>query len=96
MEGYILKGDAYIELMKCKEFNTDKLYHGSHYRKIACDAVLSIPPADVVERKNGKWIFKAPPDDWFVLSLYRCSQCNQLEESQSKYCPNCGAEMEGE
>lgn len=50
MDDCIFKSDAYIELMKCKDFDTDKLYHGNHYLKIACDVIRSIPPVDVVER----------------------------------------------
>ena len=96
MEDYISKGDAYIELMKCKDFDTDRLYHGNHYLKIACDVVRSIPSADVVERKKGKWIW----DD----EGYHCSECwfhahgNTLEcmDGTYKYCPSCGAEMECE
>jgi len=49
-----------------------------------------------VERKKGKWIW----DD----EGYHCSGCwfhaygNTLEcmDGTYKYCPNCGAEMEGE
>lgn len=59
--------------------------------------IKSIPAADVVERKRGKWI-KA--DDGFDES-WVCSEC--MEEYVSvdadfidyaHYCPNCGAQME--
>ena len=100
MEGYIFKGDAYVELMKCKDFDTDKLYHGNHYRKIAWDVVRSIPPADVVERKKGKWIEDESP--YCHAYANKCSLCGEFNGyNPEKYnwtpnfCPNCGAEMEG-
>lgn len=56
----------------------------------------SVPTADVVERKVGKWIW----DD----EGYHCSECffhaygNTLDclDGTYRYCPNCGARMKGE
>lgn len=93
MDDYISKGDAYIELMKCKDFDTDKLYHGNHYLKIACDVVRSIPPADVVERKKGKWESYCLSD---LTYKYRCSLCKRYHRARYDFCPSCGAEMDGE
>ena len=64
--------------------------------KAAFDAVKAIPPADVVERKRGKWI------------NYKCSECGEPipiskvilrgkvmweKDQKPNFCPNCGAQM---
>lgn len=42
------------------------------------------------ERKTGKWVHL--PNVWGVVF---CSECNyDLRINDTKYCPNCGAEME--
>lgn len=46
----------------------------------------------VEERKHGHWLTKKA---WHV----ECSECHHVLESicdVKKYCPNCGAKMEGE
>lgn len=46
----------------------------------------------VEERKHGHWI---NPKAWHV----ECSECHHVLEficDVKKYCPNCGAKMEGE
>ena len=37
---------------------------------------------DVV--RHGRWIFISPSEN-------KCSECNEINEHKSKYCPNCGA-----
>ena len=52
--------------------------------------IEKIPAADVVERKQGKWIpSKEPP--WLD-----CSECGQDSVEYTNYCPNCGADMRGD
>lgn len=62
------------------------------------DAVNSIPSADVVERKTGKWIER----DCGLDIECKCSVCGYRDFIPSKYdrywfnrkfCPNCGARM---
>ena len=51
----------------------------------------SIPAADVVEVKHGKWV----SHDFEVT--FSCSKCDFTTDFHlSKYCPNCGARMDGE
>ena len=38
------------------------------------------------EPKTGEWI-KMP-------ICFKCSNCNELEDRTTKYCPNCGARMD--
>ena len=44
----------------------------------------------VRERKVGKW-------EWYKESptYMRCSSCGEAEFRKTKYCPHCGAKMEG-
>jgi len=61
------------------------------------DAIILVedqPAADVQPVKHGKWIYNKPPDDW-IMSLYTCSICRNLEDGHPDYCPNCGADMRG-
>ena len=59
-----------------------------------------IPTADVVERKKGKWETKPYLDPYEpCLEVRRCSVCKTKIIAHCFYhfiyCPNCGAEMEG-
>lgn len=62
------------------------------------DQLLSTLPSAQPERKKGKWINAYPdiePNPMFMYGI--CSVCG-FEQSISdklKYCPNCGAKMEG-
>ena len=62
----------------------------------AIDDLMEIPPADVAQVRHGRWIVKV-----YVCgeTEYRCSECKETEwrtsASRLKYCPNCGAKMDG-
>ena len=47
------------------------------------------PTADVVEVRHGEW-------EQHRLRNPRCSLCNSYNIEKSRYCPNCGARMDGE
>ena len=53
--------------------------------------IRSIPAADVVERKTGKWRRYSPLTDTF-----ECDKCGYQvidKEFRTNYCPDCGADM---
>ena len=59
-----------------------------------------INTADVAEVKHGEWI--PVQYTYFGLKRYECSECKDDEywqkrylEHKEKYCPNCGAKMDG-
>lgn len=60
------------------------------------DAMIKIdsaPAADVVEVVHGEWIESHVPDS----ILDECSICHfDCGAYSFKYCPNCGAKMDGE
>lgn len=55
----------------------------------------SIPAADVVEVRHGRW---ERVDYGNGLYNYHCSSCRHIprENIRSNYCPNCGADMRAE
>ena len=63
--------------------------------------MMAIPAADVVEVKRGEWEERIVDDDEYdKYGLFRrrfyCSACGDWNtHGASKYCPNCGAKMDG-
>ena len=53
--------------------------------------VSTIPTADVVERKKGKW------EEYLKEGLrWKCSECGSRFDLPFNFCPHCGAEMEAD
>ena len=62
----------------------------------AIDDLIEIPPADVAPVRHGRWIkvgYACGETEW------QCSACKETEwrtsASRLKYCPFCGAMMDG-
>lgn len=59
----------------------------------------SLPDADVRPNIPGKWIRENNPSyspfDDSSEYLYRCSQCEEHNNRESAFCPDCGAQMRG-
>lgn len=58
--------------------------------------MVEAPTADVVEVKHGKW----GKEKWTKTHQHICSRCHATvrvhpESCQYKYCPYCGAKMDG-
>ena len=51
------------------------------------NSVPSVKP----ERKKGKWI---PVEDSDCWRGFECDQCKGGENRRTRFCPNCGVEME--
>lgn len=71
------------------------------YAKLICDRIKRLPTIDPV--KHGKWIKNEGRFGWHCSvcredDLYAFSwNCDKGEkELQDRYCPNCGARMDGE
>lgn len=55
------------------------------------DMVMSAPTIDAVEVVHGRWVFDRP-------NHYKCSLCDAMWSGVvhfMKFCPNCGAKMDG-
>lgn len=62
--------------------------------------MIDAPIADVVEVVHGEWVEQANPGQFdFRDTWVRCSNCNYLTTAvwshSHKFCPNCGAKMNG-
>lgn len=60
---------------------------------VLCEDICKIPAADVAEVRHGKWI------EYKIPNIIGCSECDWgtgVDEKSFKYCPNCGAKMDGE
>lgn len=55
--------------------------------------VLLLPPEDVVERKEGKWVEESSQYGNYLI--FTCSNCGLGKIIKTNYCPNCGADMRG-
>lgn len=79
-----------------KEFN---LNFGSVSHAVIANRILdSIPAADVAPVVHGRWI---PFEHWVYKTFWKgkaCSVCNANigHKTVFKFCPNCGARMDGE
>ena len=77
---------------------------GRHTGLADCIAseISGLPAADVEEVVHGEWL--RADDDWNSLTTIQCSLCSEewcfeTDDDVSllnyKYCPNCGAKMDG-
>ena len=68
--------------------------------------IVNAPTADVVEVRHGKWLKTEEPMGWHDVDCIECSACHgswviaddvSFEDYVEgwKYCPNCGAKMDG-
>ena len=98
----LLKNFSGIDLTKCVKYGnkTEEQTHHSYDRMMMyeiADAIKDAPAADVEPVRHGRWIKLVPGDG----EPY-CSECKAKQlylpyvgYFYSKYCPYCGAKMEG-
>lgn len=64
--------------------------------------IENLPAADMQEVRHGKWIDTEPKYNYenHCAAHYQCSECGRrtgIKQTRTyKYCPRCGARMEGE
>lgn len=76
----------YINRTELLKLPADVLNWGDPYG-YSISAIKQLPAADVAPVRHGKWIRHG---DWS-----ECSLCGESGTSHIKYCPNCGAKMDG-
>lgn len=96
MDDYIKREEA-IDAVLNVYFNTPKI---NLIGKLFYDAILKLQPADVAPVRHAKVIDKISDDHETIKPWdyrYYCSACKiPMRDSWNKYCPNCGAKMDGE
>ena len=65
------------------------------------DIINEQPTADVQEVERGYWISERDPDENNRIQCFHCSVCDDDFHYigafvATKYCPNCGARMDGD
>lgn len=55
---------------------------------ITPNEIMRMPYIDAEPVKHGRW---SEDDEGF----YHCSACKELSDWDHRYCPNCGAKMDG-
>lgn len=100
MAEYISK-DKFIhflfkEIAYFKETQTDIEIPISATLQSVVNEIKKFTSEDVQPVKHGRWIDKNPQDKYDPRCI--CSVCDSVEFplSRHKYCPNCGAKMDGE
>ena len=83
MDEYISK-NAFLEHMK----------KTSRYFSVKYD-LEAFPAADVAPVVHGRWVEHEFEDEPCFGTEYECSACGKFQYGDSKYCPNCGAKMDG-
>ena len=102
MTDYIKRTDAVKIAEKYGLANGSVL--GRHTGLADCIArdISGLPAADVADVVHGEWL--RSDDDWNSLTTIQCSLCSEewcfeTDDDVSllnyKYCPNCGARMDG-
>lgn len=93
MAEYICR-EAVLKAFKLTAKNPNKEYQRGMQDTIDClvpEVIADIPAADVQPVKRGKW--EGVDYDTF----FKCSECGHMTDWQRyKYCPYCGARMDGD
>lgn len=62
-------------------------------RGVSTTNISRVPIADVRENVRGEWLPDLDYDGEDEWLIWECSNCGQLTESQTNFCPYCGAQM---
>lgn len=87
---YIGRSSLVARMKYYEEHTTEE--SGEHYAySVALREIRNAPAADVAEVVHGRWdISKGPLGD-----MCKCSACGSLPSLPTKFCPYCGARMDG-
>lgn len=76
--------------------NSEAARYGATFRQHEIIDIIQTLPTVQPKRKKGKWIRKPDPYGFFD-DIPVCSECGCTTKmrEESKFCPNCGADMKG-
>lgn len=75
-----------------RDFNV--FYGGVGHAAIATWIINDAPGVDAVGAVHGRWIEKTNPCRFDFK--YNCSACHSGSDLATKFCPYCGAKMDGD
>ena len=94
MSDDLISRSALLERLAFKR-DHNRLYQKSTYPGLesAISQVKKVPAVDAVPVVHGRWIpFKSEA----AGNIQYCSACGIGNPNKTKYCPNCGAIMDGD
>ena len=68
---------------------------GVPYRADVQLAIFESPTIDAMPVKHGRWAKNDPHCDGLAF-LWNCSECGAESDEGYRYCPACGARMDGD
>lgn len=68
----------------------------AHYSQWYVDKIKSIPAADVVEVRHGRWVNTHSDSEFAQCSLCKYPVYAAWVWNLTNYCPNCGAKIDVE
>ena len=82
--------DGYIGKLYCRMYSSKPVSANDY---CSWGEPKDTPTTNTIPVKHGKWVY----DHWCEL---KCSECGEYSNSKpykgkEKYCPNCGAKMDG-
>lgn len=80
----------YIDCSKC--YHKEVCAYRMTFKDTINDCKRYIHTADVEEVKHGEWITRK---SIHKEEFYVCSVCKTATDDIWRYCPNCGAKMDG-
>lgn len=94
MSDYISKNEVIEYLNEECEAGCIDIYSAQQRREIFREAIECIESFETIDAelvRHGKWL------DYLKEGLkYKCSECESRFDRPYKYCPCCGAKMDGE
>ena len=92
--------NKYVDIEVAKEYLRHDSFDNPYFRSQACrqamDVLDTVPAADVVEVRHGRWhdVYMSSASS-FVGTCSVCEKSNDIPPVPlAKYCPNCGARMD--
>ena len=89
-----LEKDANEDLLS--DTDTEEEVYWNDGAKSIIDLIKTAPTIDTVKR--GKWVEHTEPEPWdrHQTWFWTCSECGAVGVDEFRYCPHCGARMDGE
>ena len=85
-----IDAETLVERIKASSAFPNMREDGYFLLGCVCNLIESQPTVDVQDVRHGRW-----ENSIFAHDFFRCSECCAVWNRKFKYCPNCGAKMDG-